>query len=89
MNIGIACYRRDQWELFLDMADDRDKLEKTWEDWRANVNRVIKNLKDLGKEVEEIEIDLNDLANYCKENNLPNTTKTRSKYVADLLSKRD
>ena len=89
MKIGIACYQKDQWRLFLKMADDRDKLEKTWEEWRSNVNRVIKNLKDLGKEVEEIEIDLNDLINYCKENNLQNTTKTRSKYVADLLSERD
>ena len=89
MNIGIACYRKDQWELFLDMADDRDKLEKTWEDWRTNLNRVINDLKNLGKKVEEIEIDLNDLANYCKEKNLPNTTKTRSRYIADLLSKRD
>ena len=89
MKIGIACYKKDQWELFLKMADDRDKLEKTWEDWRCNVDRVIKNMKDLGKEVEEIEIDLDDLANYCKENNLQNTTKTRSRYIADSLSKRD
>ena len=81
--------RKFKWELFLKIAEDRDRLEKTWEDWRANLNRVIKDLKDLGKEVEEIEIDLNDLANYCKENNLPNNTKTRSKFVADLLSKRD
>ena len=89
MKIGIACYQKDQWELFLKIADDRDKLEKTWDDWRGNVDRVIKNMKDLGKEVEEIEIDLDDLANYCKERNLPNTTKTRSRYIAYLLSKRD
>ena len=86
-NIGVACFHRDQWQLLLNTAEDVENLESTWEEWKRSETRLIKEMKDQGYDVKEVLIDVNTLNEYCRIHKLPNNAKTRSRYVAELLSK--
>ncbi|MEX2723458.1 MAG: hypothetical protein Q6367_006155 [Candidatus Freyarchaeota archaeon] len=82
LKIGVACYRRDQWEQFLATADDSEKLELTWEEWRENVDKWINMMRSMGFKVVEVLIDIDELNEYCRKHHLPNNSETRSQYVA-------
>jgi hypothetical protein len=86
INAGIAWYKRDQWQLLLDIAEDKDKLPLTWEKWREITLNLIKGYKERGLDVKKVKIDIEDLIKYCKKNNLPNTAQTRSHYIAEIIS---
>jgi len=83
--IGVACYRRDQWEQFLATADDSENLESTWEEWRKNADKCINILRSSGLKVVEVIVDIDELNEYCRKNNLPNNSSTRSSYVAQYV----
>ncbi len=38
--VGIAWYRPEQWARLLEISEDRDDLETTWEEWRREVERL-------------------------------------------------
>jgi hypothetical protein len=38
---SIAVHKADQWEALLASAADREELEDTWEQWNANVEKLI------------------------------------------------
>ena len=33
--MGVAWYRRDQWDRLLDISSDHAELENTYEEWKA------------------------------------------------------
>jgi hypothetical protein len=73
----IAIYRQDQWETLLAAAADRDSLEKTWEKWKAGIEKVIVALKKAGIPFVLIPLDVEEIARYCKEQGVPNDLKAR------------
>lgn len=85
--VGVACFLHDQWQLLLDTAEDVKQLEPTWEKWQRSSTHFIREMKDQGYNVKEVLIDVNTLNEYCRIHKLPNNAKTRSRYVAELLSK--
>ena len=86
MIVGIACYKRDQWKSLMTSAVDSKNLESTWKDWQTSKNKLKKELESKGLNVKDILIDIRELNEYCRAQNLPNNSKTRSKYVTDLLN---
>ena len=85
--VGVACFLHDQWQLLLDAAEDVEQLESTWEKWQMSATYFIREMKNQGYDVKEVLVDVNDLNEYCRVHKLPNNAKTRSRYVAELLSK--
>jgi len=85
IKIGIACYRKEQWKLFKATADDPDDLGDKYEDWLHGVKQLEIHLILNGYNTERVDIDVNDLIQWCKKNNKVNTRETRSEYVAILL----
>ena len=59
--VGIAWYRRDQWSLLLETATDRADLEKTYDEWLANMQHVKADIVSQGVKVVKVPIDLEDL----------------------------
>lgn len=88
MKFGIAFYRKEQWELFRSTADDADDLEGTYEEWLKSVEELEMKLTAEGYATEKVDIDVNDLIQWCRMNGKDNTSKTRSEYTAMLLKKR-
>ncbi|MBI5056753.1 MAG: hypothetical protein HZB61_09080 [Nitrospirae bacterium] len=83
--IGIGFYRKEQWPLLLESADDIDAMVKVYDEWMKGIQRLIENIRMEGIEPVTVEIDINELLEYCREHNLKNNGETRSQFVAELL----
>ena len=42
--LGLAWYGREDWERLREIADDRDKLDDTYEDWERQALNMIHDL---------------------------------------------
>lgn len=83
-DISVAYYREKDWNRFLEMAEDRENLNDTWEEWFETYQSTLKKMRTVGFKPHEIVIDLDALYLYCQSVGLPNTGKTRAGYVARL-----
>ena len=43
--LGLAWYGREDWEQLREIADDRDKLDDTYEDWERQALKMIHDLE--------------------------------------------
>jgi hypothetical protein len=75
---AIATYRQDQWEALLAAAADRDKLEDTWEEWNAGIEKLIASLEARGISYLRVLLDVEEIEQFCEEQGIPNDAKTRS-----------
>jgi len=84
---GVAIYLPHQWDRLLATAEDRDKLEGTWEEWRAVLDESERNMRAIGIEPVEVLLDIDAFEKYCAERGLRNVGGTRAEYVAEMLAK--
>ena len=47
--IGIAWYRREQWDRLLEISSDRDELEDTNDEWQAMAEKNLRKLAKRGR----------------------------------------
>jgi hypothetical protein len=85
LNLGVAWYRREQWNRLLEVADDRDNLEDTYEEWEANAEKGLLTLNRPGFEPQRIDIDIEELIRWCKLKNRPVDGAARSIFTAEKL----
>ena len=85
--MGIAWYRPDQWNLFLEKAADREELEDTFEEWKAIAEESIQTLEAEGILVQKIDVDINELMIWCQKKGYQNNSKARSEYATEKLRK--
>ena len=81
IGIKLAYYRKKDWKRFIKIIDDRESMHDTWNEWHKAFLKAKKDLISLGFEVEDIEIDLDELINYCKKRGIKNDGKARSQFV--------
>jgi len=86
--VNIAFYLKEEWPRFLEMADDREDLEDTWEEWFSKYLGLKLSLKSQGYEVQDYIVYIDELDRYCKEKGLKNTGKTRAAFVSGKPSNR-
>jgi len=79
--VKLAYYRKKDWEKFIRMIDDRQSMHDNWNDWHKAFIKTKSDLISQGFEVTDIEIDLNELTNYCKLRGIKNDGKARSQFV--------
>jgi hypothetical protein len=84
---GIAVYLPHQYGRLLATAEDADKLNNTWEEWRAVLDESKRNMRAIGIEPIEVVLDLDEFEKYCAERGLRNVGGTRAEYVAEVLEK--
>jgi hypothetical protein len=84
--IGIGFYRKDQWPLLLETADDADMMIEKYDKWLTGIERLIENMKTEGIEPVKVDIDVHELLAYCRQFNFKNNGETRSQFIAELLS---
>lgn len=89
MVLGIGFYRREQWPLLIETAVDSQLLEKTYDEWMAVLDSSIEKIRASGLEPELVDIDVEELLVFCKEEGLPNNAATRSRFISILASQRD
>jgi hypothetical protein len=89
MAIGIGFYRREQWQRLRETAVDAHLLEASYDDWIEVLDSAVTKITDRGLEPRLIEVDVNTLLAYCKQQGIPNNAEARSKFIAKLTSEAD
>ena len=87
LTVFLATYTPEEYEKLLLVADDTNDLEPLWEDWRREVQKVVGSLLAQNMKYAEVPIKVDELAQFCLENNLPNNSETRSKFAMYLGKK--
>jgi hypothetical protein len=86
MLIAAAFYLPEQYGRLLATAEDASDLEPTWQEWHTVYQETREKMAELGMDLLEVTVDLDDLENYCQEQGLKNTSGTRAQYAAHVLS---
>jgi hypothetical protein len=84
--LGLAWYSREDWERLHEIADDRDKLDDTYEDWERQALKMIQDLEAVGQQIRKVPIDIEALIAWCRERKCRIDMAARSEYVSYLLS---
>lgn len=85
--VGIAWYRKDQWDELLRVSEDRSKLEASYGEWLFEAQTVSRRLRDRGLEVRRVDVDVEDLVRWCRERGTHVTAQSRASYVAEKVEK--
>jgi len=89
INLAVAWYKPEQWEMLCEISEDSDQLEETYGEWLAHAEKTLKNIIAQGVFPEKILLDVEELQAWCKERGLPINGESRSHYAAWLLQERD
>ena len=82
---GIGFYRSDQWPRLLETADDRKELEDTYDEWKLNLVKSVKNMRACGMTPLKVDIDVEELLTWRTGRGLKNTGENRAEFITDLL----
>ena len=85
VQLGLAWYSRETWERLREIADDRDKLDDTYEDWQRQALTMIHDLDVVGRQIRKVPIDIEALVAWCRERKCRIDAAARAEYVSCLL----
>ena len=86
--LGLSWYQPEQWDRLIEISEDRESLDDSYEDWKKNANKTIRDIRSAGKIARKVNINPEDLLAWCNENSLPVNGKSRSEYVTVVMDKR-
>ena len=85
--MGVAWYRREQWQRLLEISLDRDGLEDTYDAWQVTAQKSMRKLSRQGYIVRKIDIDVEELLSWCHSHRRPVDGKARSEFAVVKLRK--
>jgi hypothetical protein len=89
MRVGFAWFDRAQWHRLTEVADDRNELDDTFEQWERNALDAVQALERQGQRIEKIYVDIDAFVSWCKSKRLPINSASRAQYIAFVLRQRD
>ena len=81
-HIGVAWYRKSQWDRLRSLASDGDKLASTYDEWLATAEGKFRDMTSLGHRLCRIEVDVEMLWAWCSANGRKLDGPARAEYVA-------
>jgi hypothetical protein len=85
VNVGIGFYKREQWEKFKTSASDPQVFEDSYDEWLESFKNFVKNPEIGGVSFKMVVMDFNEFIDYCKKNDLKNTSESRAQFVSEKL----
>lgn len=82
---GLCWVRPEQWQRLLEVAEDSDRLEATWEEWQAKSLEMIEVFATRNILIEKVDVDIEALIAWCQEKDKPVNASTRAEYVTALM----
>ena len=79
--MAMAYYRKEDWERFLHMIDDKKRMHNTWEEWLKAFEKAKQQLEKEGFSVKPVIVDIDELNHYCKVRGIKNDGKARSTFI--------
>ena len=86
--IGLARYRREQWQQLRSLAADRNKLEETYDQWLTFATKRLDKLHCQGIRAEKVDLDVQELSAWCARHGCPLDADARAAYVSEKLKQR-
>ncbi|PKN30453.1 MAG: hypothetical protein CVU64_03240 [Deltaproteobacteria bacterium HGW-Deltaproteobacteria-21] len=86
---GVAWYYREQWDRLLSVAADRADLEDTYDDWVRMAEKGISKIRQTGLNPMKIPIDVEELINWCREEDRPLDGQARADFANVKLRELD
>ena len=84
--IGIGVYLKEDYPKILAMSVDKNKMNPTWEEWKVKKEILKLTLSRKGIHTIDILVKPDELAKYCKQNQLSVEGASRAQYVQHLVS---
>jgi len=86
--VSIAWYRPEQWPRLLEVSIDGDRLHKTYEQWLDFTNDLVADIESNGQSVIKVEVDVEELTAWCKQQGLSLDGDARAEFVTYKLERR-
>jgi hypothetical protein len=86
---GVAWYRPWQWERLLELAADAESLSTTYGEWLDTAQKKTLDLNRTGIFPVKVDVDVEELAAWCKQKGLPLDGHARAGFVLDKIRKRE
>lgn len=83
--LGLAWYSREAWERLREVADDREALDESFEDWERGALGAIRDLESVGRQIRKVPIDIEALVSWCRGRDRRIDSAARAEYVTYLL----
>ncbi|MDX1397975.1 MAG: hypothetical protein R3204_05555 [Oceanospirillum sp.] len=83
---GICWIREDQWQRFLEVAEDANMLESSWQEWAEKTEEMIVTFSAKGIEVVKVPVDVEELISWCDEKERTVNSSSRAEYVTKLMT---
>ena len=84
--IGIAWYRREDYDKLRAWFHDGDTLPDTYDEWRKKALETWRQLSDQGHVLEEVFLDRETFGEWCRSRNVKPNRKARSQYCAHYVA---
>lgn len=85
--VGLGWYSPEQWEALTQVVPDRAELDDTYEEWEANATQALQTLLAQGARAVKVEVDVDELVEWCQNNGRQPNSEARADFVSDLLRK--
>lgn len=85
---AVGWYRREQWPRLVEVSVDREDLEATYDDWLPEAEKFVNRMRRLGMAVEKVEMDVEELLAWCRQQGRFVDADARATYAAVLLQRR-
>ena len=84
-NIGIATFRKQDYKKILAIAEDKNSMNDTWQEWKKKKDRLKKDFEIMGIKTVDILVLPKELLAYCNKHDLKNSGETRARYVQEKV----
>ena len=74
--------RREDYERFRAIMDDRNELHPTFDEWEKDIKRHVAAAKGQGVILEPVSFDAEKFVAFCRSNNLPFGDRARAQFAA-------
>ena len=82
---AIAWYRPEQWQLLCEFSVDPEELEATHAEWLAAAEKAASQLEELGVLVVKVDVDVEELMSWCREEGLKLDGNARASFAQHKL----
>lgn len=86
--MGFGWYQAEQWDRLREISVDRDKLQERYEDWVADAERSLQEMRQRGMYAEKIDVDVEELLVWCQAEGLEVNGQARAQYAAEAMRQR-
>ena len=89
INVGIVWYTKEEWEKMKSISVDSERLENSFQEWEAMAQKTLVDMKSTGITGEKVFIKAEEFFIWCKIHSVPVDASSRSRYVSEIMSKRN